>query len=263
MSKTVKATLIAGAIILCIGIVAVLVAGISNGWNFDTLKWEEKSYECEQSADITDIDLRFDAGKLKIEFYDGETIKVEYSENERLTYDVEVVNRTLSISADFHWHLQFLWFNRFPETKVYIPKDMSLGLKMEINAGAITVSDGTFNDVDVKINAGVISMNNLNCNSFNLQLNAGAVNIAHLTSQKNFVADINAGALDITRLVCDDISLDLSAGAANLTIAGKKSDYTIRTEVSAGSCNVRSQSGGSKRLDVDVSAGSANINFAE
>ena len=93
-------------------------------------------------------------------------------------------------------------------------------------------------------------------------MSAGAVNLSQIVTN-SFAADLSAGALNVKGLKCDNIDLDLSAGSAKLGIVGKKSDYTIRVDKSAGSCNVSSQTGGSKRLSVDISAGSATINFDE
>ena len=260
MNKTVKISLIVGSILICIGLIVVLAVGFTSGWNFATA-WEYRVYET--GEDIFEIDLEFSAGALKVEFYDGDTIKVEYHESREFTTKFTLSGRTLRIATtQVRWYSSFMWFNKIPETKMYIPQNMQLGLKMQVNAGSVNFGAGTFDDVDIKINAGAISMSDVNCSSFKVDMNAGAVNVSQIVSS-SFRADVSAGSLHVKSLKCDDIGLDLSAGSAKLNIVGKKSDYTIRTDVSAGSCNVSSQSGGSKRLTVDVSAGSVTINFDE
>ena len=260
MSKTVKVLIITGAVLVCIGIIVVLAIGFTNGWQFSTAKAEYKTYETEMGAEITDIDLDFSAGTLKVEFYDGEVIKVEYPENKQFTTQFKLTNHTLKISNVIHWHVRFLWFNKIPETRVYIPRDLTLGCKMNVSAGVVSFTSGSFANLDIDISAGSITMDNVTCNNFDLEMSAGSVNVSQVRCNM-FSADLSAGSLHVKRLECDDIDVDLSAGSATLNIAGSKSDYTIRTDVSAGSCNVGSQSGGSKRLTVDISAGSVSINF--
>ena len=262
MSKTVKITLITGAIILCVGLLTVLTIGFAYGWDITKSQWESKSYESGENEQISNIDLSFSAGKLKIEFYDGDTIKVDYAENKYVTTKFKVTNETLKISSTIRWHLHFLSFNDMPETKVSIPQSMQLGLKLQINAGTVSVGEGTFNDINIEMSAGTISMSNVTCNKFDLNMSAGMMNISKIVSD-SFNADLSAGTLKVTGLKCDDIDLDLSAGTIKLGIVGKKSDYTIKADVSAGSCNVGNLHGGSKRLSVDVSAGSVNITFDE
>ena len=242
MNKSLKIMLITGAVLIGIGIIIVLAVGFSSNWQV-TEKAEYKTYVTEVGAEITDIDLDFSAGPLNVEFYDGDVIKVEYPETKQITTECKVTGKTLKINTVVHWHVQFLWFNRIPATKVYIPQNMHLGLKMNVSAGTVSFGKGEFTDVNVKISAGSISMGDTRCNSFDLTMSAGALNVKSLQS--------------------NSIDLDLSAGSANIKVAGKRSDYTIRTDVSAGSCNVSNQSGGSKLLTVDVSAGSANISFEE
>ena len=260
MSKSLKVMLIIGAVLIGIGIIVVLAVGFSSGWQFSTANAEYKTYETEVGAEITDIDLDFSAGTLKVEFYDGDVIKVEYPETKQITTECKVTGKTLKIKSIVHWHVQFWGFNKIPPTRIYIPQNTVLGLKMDVSAGSISFGAGAFSDVDIKISAGAITMGSVKCDDFNLKMSAGAVDVSQIQCNR-FKADLSAGALNVKGLNCDNIGLDVSAGAADLSIAGKKSDYTIQTDVSAGSCNVRSQSGGSKRLTVDVSAGSVDVSF--
>ena len=279
MKATTK-VIIAGAVLVGIGIVILLVAGFATSWSFDQdVNWEHKTYECEEN--VSNLDIDFSAGRIKVEFYDGDKVKVEYAENKRVTTECNVKNQTLKIKSVVHFHVQFWSFNQIPETKIYIPKNMILGLKLNADAGTISIGAGTFADVTVKMDAGTVSLAEVNCNSFDLKMDAGTMNVSQIQCDKfnakldagtmnvskiqcnTFKANLDAGTLKVTSVKCDDIDLDLSAGTIKLGIVGKKSDYTILVDKSAGSCNVSSQSGGSKRLTVDISAGSVNVSFDE
>ena len=263
MNKTIKVTLIVGAVLVGLGLIIFLVGGFLNGWQFVSTTWEDKIYESESGVEITDIDLEFAAGTLDVQFYDGDVIKVEYAENDQFTTECEVKNTTLKITSIVRWHVQFLWFNKIPTTKVYIPQNLQLGLKLRAEAGVITVKEGTFGNVDIKMDAGTLTMDKVKCNNFVVNMDAGTMKLSKVESNK-FSAQLDAGTLNVTSLKCDNVDLELSAGSAKIGIEGKKSDYTIVADVSAGSCNVKNQSGTtSKTLKVDVSAGSVKISFVD
>lgn len=263
MSKSIKVALILGAILIGIGLIIVLSAGFASGWHISEIEWESNVYTSESDAQITDIDLEFSAGTLKVEFYDGDVIRVEYPHNRRFTTTFSVSGGTLHIeTTPIRWFGGIMWYDKIPQTKMYIPQNMILGLKLKINAGTVSFGAGTFGNVNVKLNAGSMSMEYVKCNKFDVEIGAGTLNAKHVVSN-SFKADLSAGSLNVTALQCADIDLDLSAGSTKIGIVGKKSDYTIRTNVSAGSCNVSNQNGDSKRLTVDVSAGSVIVEFAE
>ncbi|MCH5156656.1 MAG: DUF4097 family beta strand repeat protein [Clostridiales bacterium] len=280
MTTTVK-VIIAGAVIFSLGMIILIVSGCAAGWSFDyDANWDMKTYECNDP--ISNVDLEFSAGTLKVQFYDGDVIKVEYPENKQITSNFSVSGQTLKMeTSKLRWHVSLWGLNKIPTTKMFIPQNLQIGWKIKVNAGVVSFESGEYKDVDIRINAGTLSfgdstfgnlsvqmnagttnMEGINCSKVDVDMNAGSFNVANIVSN-SFTADISAGSLNVKKLQCDDIAVDLSAGSANLKIAGKKSDYTIKTDVSAGSCNVKSQSGGSKRLTVDVSAGSVNISFDE
>ena len=259
MSRTVKAV-IAGAVIFGVGVVILLVTGLATGFKFDDGgNWEMKSYTCEQQVNTVKLDFSADA--LEVMFYDGDEIKVEYPERKNITTQCSVHDGTLTVSSEVHFRVRIWWFNKIPTTKIYIPKSMQLNYKIEVDAGALNFGEGgSYGNVSIRLNAGAINMGDVTCGDFRLELNAGAINFSKLVCDK-FDSDVSAGALNVKSLQCDDVKLDVSAGSAKLGIVGAKSDYTIHVDKSAGSCNVSSQSGGSKRLRVDISAGSVSINF--
>ena len=253
---------IVAVIVLFAVLGVVIIVGI-NGWQFVTkVNWESRTYECYDT--ITDIDLEFSAGQLKIERYDGDTIKAEYSYCDQFTTEFTVTGTRLSIyTTSLRWFNTILWFNKIPTTTLYIPSSLAPNLDVEVNAGHVTISEGAYGKVQVELNAGAIMVDEMQCSTCTIEVNAGALNIKGLSCSK-LVADVSAGSLNVNGLNCDIILLEVSAGSANLTVLGNKEDYTIVREVSAGSCNVNSQVGKCdpyKHISVGVSAGSANILF--
>lgn len=262
MSKSIKISLILGSIFVCMGLLVVVIVGFTSGWRFKDVEWESRSYESAVDDEISIIDIDFSAGTLDVDFYDGKVVKVEYPHSERLSTECKVNGNTLQIQSVVRWNVQFWGFNKIPTAKVYIPYDMGVALKMCVNAGTVTVQPGTLNSVDLKMNAGTLSMDNVDCGKFTVEINAGTMNLSKIECDV-FSAEMNAGTLKATRLKCSNIKVALSAGTAKIGVEGKKSDYSIWTQVSAGSCNVQSQNGATldHNLSVVVSAGTVKINF--
>ena len=262
MTSTVKA-IIAGAIILGIGLAIVLLACGLNGWSFKyDGNWETQKYECAET--VTDIEIDFSAGTLQVGFFDGEQIEVEYATCDKFTTQFNTVNNTLKVSTSpVRWYSTFLWFNNIPTTKMYIPRNWQINFNVVINAGAVSFAEGgSYGNVSVELNAGTINMQGVSCLNCSLEVNAGSMNLTDLTCDK-LTCEVNAGAVNVKELKCDSISIEVSAGAANVGVDGQKSEYTIKVKKSAGSCNVTNQTGtdANKNISVDISAGSVNVSF--
>ena len=254
----------AGIAVIIVGVIVFVVALGLNGWKLEDVgNYEIKTYECETA--ITEIKLDFALGTLKTRFYDGDKIKIEYPENDKLTTTVTESNGTLTASANTskHWWLNFgTWFRKIPTTVISIPQNSVVGFDIQINRGTVDVAEGTYGNVKIELNAGTLNFGKTICDSLNCTVSAGTLKVTGVTCDK-VICDISAGTVNLSNVLCDDIKVDISAGTANIGIKGNKSEYNIDADVSAGSCNVKSQNGSDagKRVTVDVSAGSANINF--
>lgn len=254
----------AGIAIIIVGVIVFVVALGLNGWKLEDVgNYEIKTYECE--TDITEIKLDFALGTLKTRFYDGDKIKIEYPENERLTTTVTESNGTLTASANTskRWWLNFgTWFRKIPTTVISIPQNSVVGLDIQINAGTVDVAEGTYGSVKLELNAGTLNFGKTVCDSLNCTVSAGTLKVAGVTCGK-VICDVSAGTVNLWDVSCDDIKVEISAGTINLNVNGNESEYNISASVSAGSCNVHSQPGtnANKKITVGVSAGTANVNF--
>lgn len=259
MKSTVKA-IIAGVIIIGIGLSVVLLAGFLNDWDFTGVQWETKTYEFDNAL-VEDIDLSFAAGTLTIEYYDEPNVKVDYPTSSKFTTTFTTKNSKLYITTtEKTWFGTILWFTKIPAITIYLPRDKQWNLDIKIDAGTVTLSEGNYGDVNVELNAGSVKLGDAVCDNFKIKVNAGSANINGITCNK-FKSSVSAGALKVSSLACDDIYLGVSAGSAKLSLVDNINNYTIKVDVSAGSCNVSNQVRGDKMLTIDVSAGSANVLF--
>ena len=241
----------------------VIAAFALNGW-LVMPKFEMAQYTAE--GEITELKIDNAVGNIKTEFYDGDEITVDYPVSDRFTMTVAEKDGTLTVDGlnKKHWYVFSLRSWSLPETVIKIPRDTVLKLDVQVNAGEVQLASGVYAEVSIQLNAGSIRMVNTICSSFDCEVNAGAV-FVNLLDCNTFDCEVNAGSFNAVRLVCPNIKIDVSAGSFKADVQGKKEEYTISVDKSAGSCNVKSQTGTDpeKKIDIDVSAGSVSIAFVQ
>lgn len=258
--------IIAGVIILLIGI-AVLIAGLAlNDWKFDE-KFEMSEFQAE--TQITQFDAHINAGECRVEFYDGETVTIEYPESETFTSTVEERDGVLHYEGfKTKWYHFITWnhFRKIPPTVVKLPRGMECNLDLTLNAGLLNLDEGNFGSIKTKINAGVFNTNSTVCKSLDIEINAGTINAVGVICSGKSTFSVSAGTINAKNLVCDEIQTRVSAGTINLSVKGNSADYSITADKSAGNINgIQNQTGSdpSKKLSVFVSAGTANVSFVD
>ena len=105
-------------------------------------------------------------------------------------------------------------------------------------------------------------MGEIVCPTAKCHVSAGSVKLEGLTCSSTD-CHVSAGSVKLSNVNCPVIDLDVSAGSIKLGVLGNKEEYNILVDKSAGSCNVSSQQGtdADKKIDIDVSAGSIEVNF--
>lgn len=254
--------IIAGAVILGIGIAVLIIALAVNGWKFDfkETEYEMKTYETKESYDTLNID--FNAGELEIVFYEGEKIKFEYPENNRYTASVTEQKSSVSfVTKKKHWFDWFSWSTNFPKTTISIPENSKLNLTIELNAGKVTVPDGEYINLTLKVNAGDINANTVTASSINCAVNAGNVKIENATCTKANL-EVNAGNMTFSRLDCGEITVDTNVGNMSLGVVGTATEYTVDIDNHAGTCNVENHTGASgKSIKGELNLGTFKVSF--
>lgn len=256
--------IIAGAVILGIGIAVLIVALAVNGWKFDwsfrNENFEMKSYEAQE--DNSQLNLDFQAGQIEILFYEGEKIKIDFPENNRYTCTVTESDGALTaVSHKLYFFDCIGWGVNFPKTTVYIPQDRVISLNLELNAGSVTIADGIFRNLTVRLNAGEIKFGSVTADLLNAEVNAGTLNFENIDCPKTEFK-LNAGSANVTRLNSSDINVKVNAGGIKLYITGAEQDYTVSIERNAGSCNIENRVGvGNKNITGKVNAGGIEIYF--
>lgn len=256
--KAWKIFLIIGVIALLIG-AAVFITGLAlNDWKFTT-NYEMKTFNSAEND--SRLELELGAGNMNVEFYDGETVAIDYPDSSTRGYTVTEAGGTIALKPRKFIGFIFGW-NQIPDVTVKIPRGKIMDLRVDVSAGQATVEGGTFGAVDIGVSAGKFKAGAIACTTFDADVSAGSINVDGAKCNTLRV-DCSAGSATIGGIVCNDINVDTSAGEVKLTVVGAQSDYTVLVDKSAGDCNISSQQGAvaGKKIDVDVSAGKVYVNF--
>lgn len=259
--KAVIKAIIAGSVIIGIGLIVLIVALALNGWKFMP-KFEMAEYVAE--GEIGELKIDNAVGNVKTEFYDGEKLVVDYPVSDRYFMSVGEQAGVLTVNGlnKKHWYNFTFLPAALPVTVVKIPKNSCLKLTVTVNAGKVELAAGEYAAASVKVNAGSLNVLGMICPEFKCEVNAGAIFIKSLESA-SFDCKVSAGSFNVERIDCPLIRVNVSAGSAGLTVLGRREEYTISVDKSAGTCNVANQTGTDpqKRIDIGVSAGGVNVAF--
>lgn len=257
--------IIIGLVIAIIGVVALIVAYGMNGWKRlpNEPEFEMQTFTAEERH--TALDLNIDARFVKAEFYDGDKITVEYPAAEGFITGFKENGETLVITSRTKWTSLSSCVSTNTYTVPTITVKLPYGiydLKLDMDAGSVTLADGEYGKISLDIDAGVFDAGSIKCTSFDCDIDAGTVSISSLECAETLKCNMDAGKIDIFKLTCPDTDFDLDAGAAKINFTGDRSDYTISVKKSAGSCNVGNQSGTTaKVIKFKIDAGSVTVTF--
>lgn len=216
----------------------------------------------QKSENIQNIRLDFSVGEIETVFYDSDKIEIDYHTSDIYSVDISEKNGTLNFKLHSLWKLGWAVIDH-PKTTIKLPQNNVYSLELDMSAGSANIGSGNFGNLKLDMSAGKIDIDgNIKCEKLDIDISAGKIDIGSIECS-SFTVDLSAGQVGIDRITCPLIDIDLSAGAVNLGVDGVKSEYTIRVDKSAGSCNVHNQTGSdsSKKIDIDLSAGSVNVNF--
>lgn len=252
--------LITGLIFILIGATALVIGLGMSGWQMSPNYTDE--IWAEQQGTVTHLDIEIDAGEFNIEYFNGDKIEIEYQACDIYTVQIAQSGNKLTVETQLKTPVSFMF--KAPKMIVKIPYDTTLEVfDFELNAGTATMNGGTYGVINAEVKAGTFNiLGNLRCEELNIDMKAGAVSTSIVNSH-NFKLDISAGSAHIGELRCYQTDIHVSAGSVNVTLDGFENNYDTTVNKSAGSCNLQTiyYSEASKILNIDISAGSVNVNF--
>ncbi len=253
MSKLGKVAIF-GVVFIVIGLVIIFTILGLNNWKLEE-KFEMKEFV--SSIDCTSLELEFDEGTVKTQFYDGDKIKVEYPTSKHRK--VEFVEYTDSDKLFVETKNKFRWlgfrslFSKIPEMTISIPKNSVIDINYHINAGKVEIASGNYEHVIISLNAGEIKLGDINCSKFNANINTGTFTMNKLVTGKSNLI-INAGNFTVKQLDCTELDSNINAG--NIKFENVVSNK-LTTEVNAGNFTMNNVKCDNVRIQMN--AGTVNM----
>ncbi|MDE6598395.1 MAG: DUF4097 domain-containing protein [Clostridia bacterium] len=264
--KSIVKALIAGGIIIALGVIILLIALSLNGWKLKrNIKFEMTTYEC-QNENIN-LDIEVYGSKVKTEFYDGDKITIEYPVSKHYKTTISEADGTLIFKAPkYVWYKDMFFLSGSwtePDTVIKLPKDTINRVKINLGAGTVYLASGSYGSVEIDMGAGTFNGGNITCSALKVDIGAGTATIESAQCQ-SFNCEIGAGTATVKKLTAHSTTVDIGAGSVNIKFTGNEEDYTIQSSVKAGNCNLHSSSSSTPKantINVDVSAGNFNGQF--
>lgn len=246
MSKITKTALISigAGILLCL-LAYMLVGGVWTGFNSKGNEYIEESYE--SGTDIKELVIDESSNSIIMQSEDTDKITIEYYDNpDSSMYVIEEKDGKLKFKRNDRKFFKLINID-FTERNIVVtvPSDYKGDMSVELTSGSLKADDITADDLKLDCTSGSIKLNNVKAK--------GDIDI-----------DCTSGSIKFENLASGgDIEIDCTSGSVKGTIDEAKSDYTIRSETTAGSSNLSNTDGGRKKLDVETTAGSINIEFTK
>ena len=261
--KLANKIIIAAAIILMV--VGILIMAVTTGTkeftisleDFNTAEYENKDYKFTQT--INNIEL--DSSVAEVEFFveEGDSVKVQVRQSNRIKYDVSVEDDTLIIKSKKKKGFNFFDFGAGVHVHIYLPKNTLESITIDSSTGAVTIPNLICNDINIDVSTGETTLKGTAVkNKLKIDSSTGCIELIDVTAKKMDL-DVSTGSVEFVNCEADEISAHASTGSISGTLKG---DYIYEASSSVGSVDVPA-SNGTRRCKLSASTGSIDIKKAK
>lgn len=260
MSTARKVLLIVATALVVAGVALAGTAFTLAGGDFRNLStdqrhWEQSAFEvpADQAAALSAIEVGDDEG-VRIEGYEGDTIRIEYWENERRSVQIDQQGSTLAITGESDATPTigvFVFSTEDHDTRVLVPKDFAGSITANGSGSDVSVARfACLGKVEIASESGAATANCIRAESLRIESDNGLVQANLVTVDGSLSAKATNGDAVLGSILADKIWVVNDNGFSSLA------------DASAGELvSVSSQNGGIDLLRVDapsIEAASAN-----
>lgn len=228
MKTWLKAALWLGiiGIILCI---VGLVCGSTLNLNYlkdkIDIDWDKEITQEISNNDIKDLNIKIDAGKVKIKT--GDSFKVECK---KAVIDVNEKDNALYIESKNI--INFLGKNN-QEIVIYVPSDYEFqNVSLEIGAGVAVINDVKCDTTEIECGAGQIE-GNISVNNIDIDCGAGKVELKVEGNKNEYNYDLDVG---IGQIEVGDVTI---GGSGDKKVKNTEENRNIKIDCGTGKVNVK------------------------
>lgn len=243
---------------------AVVVAGTAGGILLGAMATGNRLSETLQASvdGVTSVDANFSAASVDIELGNVNEATLHVSgTNGADGWVFENRDGTLVVESPAGWSFGNWFSDVGQEVTLVLPARFGGELPdaaFTLNAGDLDLA-GDFGALRVQLNAGQVDVEGT-AESLILGVNAGGADV-ELAGVESAEFDLSAGSIDaeLTGSAPAHVTIDVSAGTLGLTVPD--AEYRVTSDVSAGnfSHDLRTSSSARHQVDVQLSAGTVNL----
>lgn len=294
LRKILNTTLIAGAVILLIGVIVFLVSFGTTGFNLSTfsyVQYEEKTFR-EQGTSTT-LDIRAEMAHVYLyEAKEGDSLSVQYTRrknrNDELLNEVKFVedgDHLSIVETELSEGQPLLLDVTKPRIEVYLPTDRTYDVEISIDIGnvqiagkfkmetvVLTTKNGSLYTENADVECSAVAFNAINgginfggfvADDITSTTTNGSISINGNVTAKSFSAASKNGQIYYRSSVIDAETVLLSSDRGNVKakLRGPSTDYLTTVTVEKGRSNVDSTDSGTRRLVVTATNGNVHIDF--
>lgn len=245
-------------------------------------------------------------GNVKIEKTDEEVVSVSYNEISgayytTISYDEE--NESLVVRRkDARTSFQKGEFKTDAYITVYVPKENTPDVKIDVNTGNVTLVDGAYGNLSINVVLGNISLNEIESNELNLETKTGNINGDEITCEKliykntykgetqfynvdakeSIEGDVYSGSIGFDGVkskiitlkaqnsnanfdgveVEERLSLNITTGNIDLALKGRQNDYTIVAKSGTDTASNMNTGTGDISVNLNTTVGIISVNYS-
>ena len=200
--KKKNGVIIAGVLLIIIGIACVVSVLAINNWNFSSISARPTLTEMKFVADKMHhrVNIEEDSSNIIIKSTDDEFINVTYYESEKQSYSISSNEQlTIEKTTNLEWYHKMGMFSFIHEVPmvVSIPKSLKCNIDIKVDNGKITIVDAMLENVKISNDNGSINIRNSSFNSLTTIVGNGKTDMKNVTSTGEIDIKNNNGKIDL------------------------------------------------------------------
>ena len=260
MRKGSKILITVGCAMLALGIVLVLIGGLTDGGFHIRPTGSSKVEALEKVIDepISDIVVDEISADVEIRLSEDRSCRIEYSQSEREPLEIQVKNGKLTLERKSRSNFLFFFSLGFDSqgmdsTILYLPPSVCQTLHVETVSGSIQLASGLpVESVELTTVSGGISVAALTPKRLSLEAVSGALALEEVRADGEISCQTTSGSIRLTRCDAQELTLESVSGdiTAELLTAKRIETDTVSGDVeapssdtSAGTCRAETVSG--------------------
>lgn len=223
MAKTTKIALITAAVLIALGCIAggfgLVLSGGELGIDFD----ERERYEERFDGPVARIETGLRSDILELYTVSGDEYIVEYYDNEKNYFDVELDGDTLKVVRNdvkrkWYENIHIGFGSTGPDVRIGVPSAFYGEVYLSANSGGISAKGLTLEKpFTAEVGSGGVSIENVYCSELSISAGSGGINVEDVTSIGDAALTAGSGAVRADTLRCGGVlTAEANSGAVSL-----------------------------------------------